>query len=61
MDCIVCGNPLDVLSIRRNLKTYEIEEKQLICKRCGHYVVINIGLQTWYGENDRPIHPTHDK
>ena len=62
MDCIVCGHPLKFISERRNRKTYEIEETQLLCKRCGHYVVIKKdGSQTWYDKNDRPIHPTHDR
>lgn len=61
MDCVLCGNPLEVMSVRQHRKASEIEETQLFCKSCRHYVVINKDLQTWYDENDRPIHPTHDK
>lgn len=61
MVCIACGYPLAFLSEKRNRKTAETEEIQLICKQCGHYSVILNGKCTWYDKNDKPIHPTHDR
>lgn len=60
MECHFCHSEMKLLSQRYKVRSSENKEIQYICPVCHYTVVIKDGLQSWYDENDRPVHGSHD-